>query len=515
MATQTQEQIDAEALLGRVLDGRYRLDSVLGHGGMGLVFKATQTAMGRTVAIKTLHLGLATAPQFFERFKREAEIASRLKHPNIVTIFDFGRTDDGLCYYVMEHLEGESLRQQVRRDGPMTLRRAVAIIEQVALGLGHAHKQNVIHRDMKPHNVMVTKIDQAEYVKVLDFGLVKALESDEEEQLTSTGQVLGTPQYMPPEQASGETVDARSDLYSLAAVLYYCLTGDSPFGATSVRKALTAALTQEVPTVASKRKGPPVPAAFEAFMKKAMAKEKEDRHQSVEEFIADMNQSIAKASKEALDGLPAQNPALHGKEGSGSSKQFGPEASKSGARSKPLPKSGAPSSVHVDPKYIAPGVPRASASRVDEPRPLSPVKIGIAIALLLGLIGGGAYWALKPSSGEATSHIKPPVASADPTTKPAPRPAEVEQVAVTLRTSPPGAAVLEDGAMVGRTPLERRWPKGAPRAVVFQLAGYDDLQRTYKFDSDQGVDETLVVKGGQTKPVGGKRPKNSGIEAFE
>src|SRR5689334_20144158 len=160
-------------LIGKVLDGRYEIESVLGQGGMGMVFRAMQTAIKRPVALKTLHPSLAAAPQFFERFRREAEVASRLRHPNIITIFDFGRA--------------------------------------------HAHTENVVHRDIKPHNLLISAVDGHDFVKILDFGLVKALETEDEDQLTTTGQVLGTPQYMPPEQAGGEVVDRRSDLYSLGS----------------------------------------------------------------------------------------------------------------------------------------------------------------------------------------------------------------------------------------------------------------------------------------------------------
>lgn len=297
------------ALIGQVLDNRYRIEDVLGQGGMGMVFRATQTSVHRPVAVKTLNPSLAAAPQFFERFRREAEIASRLRHPNVITIYDFGRAQDGTCYYVMELLEGESLREMVKRDGPMSLRRAVDVIEQACRGLSHAHEQGAVHRDIKPHNIMVQQLDGRDFVKVLDFGLVKALEQEDEQQLTSTGQVLGTPQYMPPEQAGGEHVDHRSDLYSMGGVLYYCLTGTSPYGANTVRKALTAALTQPPPTVSAKRQGAPVPQALEDFFQRALAREKEDRFQSAQEFVDAMMDAVDGLPDEQLDALPTNSVA--------------------------------------------------------------------------------------------------------------------------------------------------------------------------------------------------------------
>ncbi|MFP2908915.1 serine/threonine-protein kinase, partial [Pyxidicoccus sp. 3LFB2] len=314
---------------------------------MGMVFRATQTSVQRPVAVKTLNPSLAAAPQFFERFRREAEIASRLRHPNVITIFDFGRAPDGTCYFVMELLQGESLKEMVKREGPMSLRRAISLVEQASQGLAHAHAEGCVHRDLKPHNIMVQQLSGRDFVKVLDFGLVKAMEAEEEEQLTSTGQVLGTPQYMAPEQAGGEAVDQRSDLYSMAGVLYFCLTGSSPYGANTVRKALTASLTQPVPAVNSKRQGAPVPPALDAFFKKALSPEKEDRYQNAQEFIDAMLDTVADLSPEELDAMPSGGVGAGGHErGSGSrasgSRAGRPSGSGSGVRSSRV---GAPSAM--------------------------------------------------------------------------------------------------------------------------------------------------------------------------
>ena len=307
--------VNADELLGKVLDGRYRIDSVLGYGGFGMVFRGVQTSIQRPIAIKTLRPHLAMEPTFFERFKREAETASRLRHPNIITIFDFGRTSEGLCYFVMELLEGESLRERVRRVGPMTLREAAAVIEQVALGVGHAHHHNVIHRDLKPHNIMLSEVDGSEYVKVLDFGLVKAIEQDDEEQLTSTGQVLGTPQYISPEQAGGDVVDRRSDLFSLTAVFYYCLTGRSPYGANNVMKALTLSMAGNVAPVDALRQGAPVPEAIDRFIIKGLSPEKEARFESAEEFITALKAAVAGVPDAVLDAVPVDPGASNAHDG--------------------------------------------------------------------------------------------------------------------------------------------------------------------------------------------------------
>ncbi|KFE69891.1 serine/threonine protein kinase [Hyalangium minutum] len=545
--------------MGTVLDGRYKIESVLGQGGMGMVFRATQTSVGRPVAVKTLNPALAAAPTFFERFRREAEVASRLHHPNVITIYDFGRAPDKTCYYVMELLEGESLKEIVKRDGPMSLRRAVNILEQAARGLAHAHEQNAVHRDLKPHNIMVQQLDGKDFVKVLDFGLVKALEQDEEEQLTSTGQVLGTPQYMPPEQAGGEVVDQRSDLYSLTGVLYFCLTNTSPYGANTVRKALTAALTQTVPPVHSKRQGAPVPPEIDAFMQKGLAREKEDRFQSAEEFIDAMLDAVADLPAEQLDARPSGG--APGRDGGGS----GSRPSVSGARraagsasARPsrasMPRGSAPSNVLVS-KSAAGSAPSAasrarpavsgSSQRAAPPPPAPPPEpegmstgkkaalIGIPVLLLAA---GGAVLALKPGGGGSqppqvveiprTETLTPVQAKPPPLEAPKPQPPAVASVVlVKCTSSPTGAAILnEDGVQIGTTPQDLNLPRDKKHTLTFRLSGYQDADRPLDFsvsasDSMQ-VDVSLTAVAKPAQAGGGKKtPKQTGggsdISVFE
>lgn len=561
------------ALVGTVLDGRYKIEGVLGQGGMGMVFRATQTSVQRPVAVKTLNPALAAAPTFFERFRREAEVASRLRHPNVITIYDFGRAADNTCYYVMELLEGESLKEIVKRDGPMSLRRAVNILEQAARGLAHAHEQNAVHRDLKPHNIMVQQLDGKDFVKVLDFGLVKALEQDEEEQLTSTGQVLGTPQYMPPEQAGGEVVDQRSDLYSLTGVLYFCLTGTSPYGANTVRKALTAALTQTVPPVHSKRQGAPVPDGIDAFMQKGLAREKEDRFQSAEEFIDAMLDAVADLPDSQLDARPSGG--APGRDGAGS----GSRPSVSGARkaagsasaraSRPSavsPRGGsAPSNIVVARSGAGSAPSAASRSRPavsgssqrSVPPPAAPpppapdlsdaepqgMSLGKKAALIgvpvLLLAAGAAVVVMKGSSGGAQppqvveiprtekptatpTQVKPP-----PTEDTKPQPPSVASVVmVKCSSTPTGAAIFNaDGVQIGTTPLDLKLPRDKKHTLTFRLSGYQDTDRLLDFsvsDSDSmQVDVALNAVAKPSQQPGGKKPPKqqnpggSDISVFE
>jgi serine/threonine-protein kinase len=549
-------------LLGQVLDGRYKIESVLGQGGMGMVFRAMQTSVQRPVAVKTLNPSLAAAPQFFERFRREAEIASRLRHPNIITIFDFGRAPEGTCYFVMELLQGESLKEVVKRSGPMTLRRAVSLVEQACQGLAHAHAEGCVHRDLKPHNIMVQDLGGRDFVKVLDFGLVKAMETEEEEALTSTGQVLGTPQYMPPEQAGGEAVDPRSDLYSMAGVLYFCLTGSSPFGANTVRKALTAALTQPVPPVNSKRQGAPVPAALDAFFKKALSPEKEDRYQNAQEFIDAMLDTVADLTDAELDALPSGGIAATSADrgsgsrpGLGSGSRAGPGRPGSGSGARPsragapaVGRGSTPSNVVVArgqsggagsgsaPSRSRPSVARPAPQPAPPPPPPEPQgmsggKKAALVAVPLMLLGIGAAVVLGKGGGEPVT--PQPVATATPRAVSAPKPVDAEappptvaavsMVKVTVRTTPPGAAILVEGnRQIGTTPAELDLPRDKAHEFTFELAGHQKVKRTLDFSHAAG-DEKMVdvplepvraATPGRQKPQkqGGSQPD---ISVFE
>ncbi|HSP79160.1 MAG TPA: serine/threonine-protein kinase [Myxococcaceae bacterium] len=518
------------ALIGQVLDGRYQIEDVLGQGGMGMVFRANQTSVHRPVAVKTLNPSLAAAPQFFERFRREAEIASRLRHPNVITIYDFGRAQDGTCYYVMELLEGESLRQLVKRDGPMTLRRAVDVVEQACRGLAHAHEQGAIHRDIKPHNIMVQQLDGRDFVKVLDFGLVKALEQEEEQQLTSTGQVLGTPQYMPPEQAGGEVVDHRSDLYSMGGVLYYCLTGASPYGANTVRKALTAALTQQVPPVNSRRQDAPIPQLLEEFLQKALAREKEDRFQSAQEFIDAMLDAVADLSPEELDALPTGSSPDAG----GSSRPSQRSVSRPGRSSPSSARSSRPAGPARGSLPSAGRGSQPSAARASQPsaarsgsrsRPAAPVaeaphtqaitepsansssgrKIALVAVPLVLIAAGGAFLALRPSS-----QTPAPVAQPTPAPQSPPPPVvttvQEKRLTVQFRSTPDGAAIFDGDVQIGTTPTELRLRRDKTHVLSFQLAEHRTEERTLDFSRAAEDTQLVEVRLEKLAPVERSRP---------
>jgi len=282
----------AEVLQGRVIGGgKYELTDVVGSGSSGVVYRARHTALDRQVAIKILHPLYQVHPSFVGRFEREARATSKLDHEHITRVLDFGREPDGLLYLVMEFVEGETLDALLRREGKLPSGRALDIVAQVLGALSAAHEQGVVHRDVKPENIMIVR-DRDERgaprdrVKVCDFGLAKLTSLEEsgnaEAKLTQVGTLCGTPQYMSPEQAAGGDVDARADLYACGVILYELVTGEVPFVAESPLALLSKHVfaAPEPPT----RKEPSLSPHVEAVILRALAKDRERRQPSARAF---------------------------------------------------------------------------------------------------------------------------------------------------------------------------------------------------------------------------------------
>jgi serine/threonine protein kinase/class 3 adenylate cyclase len=266
--------------------GNYRLLDLVGQGGMGAVYRAVHPEIGRTVAIKLLRSDLAASDEATARFFDEARAVNAIRHEGIVDIFDLGRRPDGSTYYVMEFLTGEDLAHLLRRDGPMRADEAVAIVRQVCAALAAAHRRGIVHRDLKPQNLFIVPRGAERRVKLLDFGIAKLVHELSDRPTTSTGVVLGTVPYMSPEQARGEPVDTRTDLYSLGCILFECLTGQVPFAASNPL-AILARLAMEEPSPPSwhaHRFG--IPPALDEIVLRALAKDRDRRYSDVEELDA-------------------------------------------------------------------------------------------------------------------------------------------------------------------------------------------------------------------------------------
>ncbi|HLQ59386.1 MAG TPA: serine/threonine-protein kinase, partial [Gemmatimonadales bacterium] len=263
----------ASDLVGQVVADRYHIVKKLGEGGMGQVYLGEHVKMGRRSAIKVMNPSMVHDPDAVARFNREASNASRITHPNVCAIYDFGETPDGLIYLAMEFIEGEPLTDLLEREGALPVPRATDIFLQTAEALQAAHDLGIVHRDLKPDNIMLTRRKSGDdTVKVVDFGIAKAVGGDQPGQkVTKTGLVVGTPEFMSPEQLSGDNLDGRSDLYSLALVFYRMLIGKLPFEATSVQETMIKRLTDEPTKLAEARPDLSFPAGLQAVLDTALA----------------------------------------------------------------------------------------------------------------------------------------------------------------------------------------------------------------------------------------------------
>ena len=278
-----------DPFIGVIVGDRYRIVSRIGVGGMGAVYRAEHTMMRRDLAIKVLLPGLGGKEEFARRFEREAESASRLDHPNIITVTDFGHTADGSLYLVMEYLAGLSLTSVIS-EGPMAQARALKIIRQILRGLDHAHGAGIVHRDLKPDNIMLVERDgQPDVVKILDFGIAKVTEplsgSTGREVLTQAGVIFGTPEYLSPEQALGEPVDARADIYAAGVILFEMLAGRRPFESDDKVKIISMHLAHAPPRIREVAPTVDLPTPLEQAVLQALEKSRENRFASASAFL--------------------------------------------------------------------------------------------------------------------------------------------------------------------------------------------------------------------------------------
>ncbi|MFO0759326.1 MAG: serine/threonine-protein kinase [Byssovorax sp.] len=292
----------ADPLIGRVIADRYRLIEPIGRGGMGIVYKVAHTRIGKLLAMKLLAGELSQSPEVVRRFKREALTVSRLQSPSTVQVFDFG-VADGLSYLVMELVQGESLGRILQREGPISATRVGKIVVQICSSLAEAHAKGIVHRDIKPDNVMIVAgADGSDVAKVLDFGLAKLREAEGLGEVTSHGTVLGTPHYMAPEQIRGESVDARADVYALGALMYRALTGVHIFAGPPM--AVLSRHLNEAP-IPPHQRAPElnIPVGLSRLVMRALRKRPEDRFSRVEEMRAELVEEMRAAGSSSVDAL--------------------------------------------------------------------------------------------------------------------------------------------------------------------------------------------------------------------
>jgi eukaryotic-like serine/threonine-protein kinase len=290
-----------DKLLGTVLLGQFEIEEVIGHGAMGKVYRAKQLIIDRTVAVKVLQKKLTSDSTNILRFKREATAVAKLNHPNIIGLYLTGETEEeGLPFMVMEHVDGPTLDIIFRTQGAMEPNRMLALTKQIVSALGEAHRNNVLHRDLKPANIKILYHGTTrERVKVLDFGIAKLLHSEKElAKLTKTGTAIGTPAYISPEQAMGDILDPRSDLYSLGVLMFHMATGQLPFENRKGRDIISCHINDQPPNPQSINPG--IPLCIELMIMKLLQKEKMYRYQTSDELLHAVDQAIIKISQPDL-----------------------------------------------------------------------------------------------------------------------------------------------------------------------------------------------------------------------
>ena len=255
--------------------GKYQIQGELGKGAMGVVYRGFDPALEREVAIKVMGSATVSDPELKKRFEQEAKASARLQHPNIVTVYDFGYDDEGAPYMAMELLKGQDLEQRIRRS-PLTLQEKLDVVAQACRGLAHAHEHHIVHRDIKPANIFISESGIA---KIMDFGVARLMQSSQ----TQTGTVLGTADYMSPEQIRGQKVDGRSDIFSAGVILYRLLTNKKPFTGENIQAVFFKVLNQEPPELVLPDGGGEMP-ELQAIVDKALMKNKDERYESAKDF---------------------------------------------------------------------------------------------------------------------------------------------------------------------------------------------------------------------------------------
>lgn len=298
--------VKPDPLIGALLADKYKIDSEIGRGGMSIVYKGRHELMDRPVAIKMLQAQLVEDQTSIKRFQQEAKAASCLTHPNVITVYDFGVSPTGQPYLVMDYLQGESLIDVIKRDNHIAVNRTLNIFIQACDALQHAHQKGVIHRDLKSSNVMLTEFEgKHDVVKVVDFGIAKLMPSSgkQSQNLTQTGEIFGSPIYMSPEQCLGQVLDARSDIYSMGAMLYEALTGEPPLMGDTVVNTMQMHVSTNPPQFDEIRPDLHIPIQLQRVCMKALEKRPECRYNSMDEF-----KEALEHIERQLDTMPAPPP---------------------------------------------------------------------------------------------------------------------------------------------------------------------------------------------------------------
>lgn len=538
--------------IGDVVAGKYQLLEILGEGGMGVVYLAEHTLIEKRLALKVLRAEYSSKPEVVTRFQQEAISASRIKHPNVLDVFDFGKLEDGSFFLAMEYLRGRDLSAELAESTTIAPERAIRIALQMTRALAAAHSRGVVHRDLKPENVFLNQTEDGdEVVKIVDFGIAQLKGKDDEKaggerkrRLTRTGMIFGTPEYMSPEQAAGRSVDLRSDIYGVGVMLYEMFTGAVPFTGSSFMAVLSAHLTQPIPPMRHFCPELDISPELEQTVMRALEKDPDARFQSMRELASGLQSAPEGRQASPLGGMlplpevnissfrPARGPS--------------PATTPDFGRSPPLPFDLVSREAISEPTHSRPSAPFSSGKRTliggtadpwvgDEPssesqpfptprRSRGKLLLIVTLALLAGALGSYGYRQYQsrvlaearaiaeqprtPSTeGASTAPITatPPVASV---ATPAPSaPAEASKpVVLTIQTNLPGATLQKDGFQVcDKTPCTFEVERGTA-VELLAAKGYARGSAKVLAQKDQTVTINLSFPQPNAKKQNGGKP---------
>ncbi len=461
-----------DPLLGALVAGKYRVSEMVARGGMGRIYRAVQEPLGRAVALKVLTPSFsAEDPESLERrFLREAATCASLTHPNTVTVFDYGAltlSGQETFFIVMEFVEGRTLHNEIRRNGPLTATRAIRVAREICRSLREAHQHGIVHRDLKPSNVMLVTRDEGESVKVLDFGVAKVLQAGNET-LTHDGSFVGSPRYSAPEQIRGEEVDARADVYALGVVMYEMLSGQPPFARQEAMRTLMAHLQDEVPPLPPRCPTPPPP-ALETLIMACLEKDRDRRPQSIDAVLTQLDPDGSASVAGNFIAAPRTRPSA------------------------PLAAATPPADAVIPSEQRADSGELETISLDDDNSPqrrhwwafAATGGLLLILALGAGIAALGWSWSQRVVSEVAPPGLAPPEAPAT-------------AVPVAIRSTPEGADVTEAGAHLGVTPLELDVFPGTARTVTLRKTGFLSADATLRVG--EPVELTLKPIAAAPKP---------------
>ncbi|MBA2542955.1 MAG: serine/threonine protein kinase [Deltaproteobacteria bacterium] len=522
----------ADPLLGQTLAGRYLIQKKLGEGGMGAVYLASHLLLEKSVALKVLHNEFSRKPDLVERFIQEAKAASRIRHENVIDISDFGSTPDGVVFFAMELLKGHDLHEEVARariaGQLLPFSRSKKIFLQICAALSAAHARGIVHRDLKPENIyLVDFLGEPDFVKLLDFGIAKLTEVNEEKEgrkLTKTGMLFGTPEYMSPEQARGEPVDHRVDVYAMGCILFQLVTGRVPFEAENFMGVLSLHLTEqppEIPPIVFERIGAPPEIA--QVIDRALHKDRDQRWQTIDDLANAVRQVCGDPIIDAASRSTASQTAVR------ASVQAPEKTTQARVTPPPMAPQTSPGEMRQRTQWTGSlSVPTEDSAR---PRAKSKLPLILGGLLVVGIAAGAVFFATRgggkseePGPGTGGSQLvnKPPP-TPDANTKAPPPPQLPEYAEISLDTDPPGADIIDVSTNKSRGPTPQVFRvagSSAPRQFELKKKGYKSLLielvpnkeklAPFKETLVKGTGSTTVVVAPPPSGVGSNKPPTGG-----